>query len=184
MNRRSLLATTALLPVVALMPKARASGVVPAGLDTTILADANGALNAASAVVNQVNTLKSGSISADVVNGLSTAEALITNLSGSIPAAQGATTLETIDNYISDGLNALAAVLPTASVAFPALAPAIPIVDAAIALLPTIENYVNPLITSITTPTVAAVAPMNPIQTRMTPAQARAVLVTAGYRKQ
>lgn len=170
LSRRALLRGTTAIAGVAVLA---ACGANAATLDAQILADASGAVNGASAVATQVNSLKPGAVSAAVLAGLATAKTLIASLSASTPLAAGATTLQTIDTYINDALTALSAVLPAAAGAFPVLAAAIPVVDAAIALLPTIEAYVNPLITSAT---AAATAPLMPIAAVMTVAQARATL--------
>lgn len=169
MFRRNLLLATALIP--AAMVAACGNGASAATIDTQVLADATGVVNGVSTVATQVNQLSPGKVSASVIAGLTAAKGLVSSLVASTPALAGATTLQTVDNYISAALTALAAVLPAAAAAFPVLAPAIAVVDGAIALLPGIEAWVNPLITQTTA--VAAAAPVPPIAQTLTPAQAR-----------
>jgi hypothetical protein len=175
MFRRKLLLATALIP--AAMVAACGNGATAATIDTQVLADATGIVNGVSTVAAQVNQLSPGKISASVIAGLAAAKGLVSSLAASTPALAGATTLQTVDNYISAGLTALAAVLPAAAVAFPILDGAIPIIDGAIALLPGIEAWVNPLITQVTA--VSAAAPIHPIAKAMSLTQARQALGVA-----
>lgn len=172
LSRRAALIGTSALSVAALA----ACSLTPA-LDAQILADASGVVSSLSAVASQVNTLAPGKVPASVTNGLSVAQGLVASLSTATPIPTGASTLQTVDGYINAALQAFATVLPAAALAFPVLVPAIPIVDGAIALLPVIEAYVNPLIQQLTpSAPAAASAPLHPIMLAMTPAQARAAL--------
>jgi len=53
------------------------------------------------------------------------------------------------------------------------LAPFVPMYDAAVALLPVVEAYVNTIITPVTT---SALAPLHPIKAVFTPDEARSIL--------
>ncbi len=153
----------------------------PAGSTTTdaqVLADASGAVSSLNAVVAQFAAIDPKGLDAttltEIQNGLKIAQGLIASLSTATPAASGASTLAQVDSYLNAGLTAIASVLPVASAAFPALMVAVPIVDAIIALLPGIENWVNPLLTSAA-PKAAAALPLR-ASVAVSPAQARKAL--------
>ena len=146
--------------------------------DAQVLADASGAVASLNAVVQQFSAIDPKGLSpttlAGIQSGLKIAQGLIASLSTATPAATGASTLAQVDTYLNTGLTAIASVLPVASAAFPALMVAVPIVDAIIALLPGIENWVNPLLTSAA-PKAAAALPLR-ASVAVSPAQARKVL--------
>ena len=149
--------------------------------DAQVLADASGAVASLNAVVQQFSAIDPKCLDpntlAGIQNGLKIAQGLIANLSTATPAPTGASTLAQVDTYLNDGLTAIASVLPVASAAFPALAVAVPIVDAIIALLPGIEAWVNPILASTqAAPVAAARAPLAPIKAVVLVADARKAL--------
>ena len=85
---------------------------------------------------------------------LTDAQALLATLTASTPAPTGASTLARIDTDIG---NVLAAISPIVSTIYPIAGPVIAAVQT---LLPVVEAWVNPLITSATG--VSAVAPVSP----------------------
>ena len=146
-----------------------------------VLGDAQGLLASVSATVTEIaavdpKAFPPGQV-ASIQASLTAAQQSLATLATTTAAATSASTLAQIDTAINGALSVISAVLPPASVAYPPLAGAIPIVDAAIALLPTIEAFVNPLLTNLT-----AGAPLHPITSTMTPAQARAALGIATFR--
>ena len=148
-----------------------------------VLADASGILSSLSGAVSTVNanaaTLLALGIKivpstlAPVAAGIATAQQLVAALSTGLPASQSASTLQTVEAYINDALNALAAVTPAAAVAFPAVAPVVAIIEAVAALAPTIEAFVNQYVAA---PTTTASVRAKAIAPTMAPATARMVL--------
>jgi hypothetical protein len=173
LSRRHLLSATALIPAAALVA---CDGSSAATVDTQIVADASGIVNGLIATANQINAVAPGKIPASITADLLIAQGLVTGIAPTVTAPAAATTLQTVDNYISGALTTIADVLPVAAAAFPVLAAAIPIVDAVIALLPVVEAWVNPLIGQLT---ASAAAPVHPIAATMAPADARKVLGVA-----
>lgn len=154
-----------------------------ANIDAQALADAQGLLNVTKAMVTAFEQNDPSALAAQQVQitaAENAASAAIASLSASTAAIPGATTLQTVDNNLNTVLQAIGAALPAASIAVPEIAPFVPEYDAAVALLPLIENWVNTTIqnTQVTTPVVAsaAVAPLNPIKSAYTADQARTLL--------
>jgi len=169
LSRRHLLFTTALIAPLAMT----ACGANAATTDAQVLADASGITNGVLTAVTQVNSFKPGAVSASIVTGLQAAQGFVASLSTATPAPTGATTLQKVDTFINNGVTALASVLPALSILFAPLAGVIPVVDGAIALLPSVEAWVNPLITSVGATPVVIPAP---IKVAYTVAAARAKL--------
>jgi hypothetical protein len=130
-----------------------------ANLDAQILADAQGLESATTSLETLLTQYAPNALTADQKTQIATLEAAIVSglnsLTTTTPAPAGATTLQVIDSDINQVLAAIGGVLPGAAATFPALAPAVPIYDAAVAILPVIEAYVNSLIPAAT----AAAAP-------------------------
>ena len=149
-TRRALLCGSALaLPFVL--------GGCPAGTtltDAQVLADAQGIVNGLASVAAQVNAANPGTVPSAASAGLTDATALLATLTASTPAPAGASTLARIDTDIS---NVLAAISPIVSTVYPIAGPVIAAVQT---LLPVVEAWVNPLITSATG--VSAIAPVSP----------------------
>jgi hypothetical protein len=163
------------LPVAALVASCGANA---AAIDAQALADAQGLASTSQALIAAVNQYAPGSIPPATQAQITTLEATIIasikSLSASTPAPAGATTLQTIDADLNTILGAIGTGLTTAAPLFPVLLPFVPMYDAAVALLPAVEAYVN----SVISPAVAA-APLNrvkAIKAHFTPDQARAVL--------
>lgn len=160
------------------------SATSTANIDAQALADAQGLLNTTklmvAAVIQNDPAAFSAAQQAQITASENAASAAIASLSATTLAIPGATTLQTVDTDLNGVLQAVGAALPAASIAFPEIAPFVPEYDAAIALLPVIENWVNTTIqnTQVTTPVVAsaAVAPLNPIKSTYTADQARNLL--------
>lgn len=140
--------------------------------DTQVLADATGIVANLTSVVAEINALKPGAVPPNVTADLTAAQALVVTLSATTPAATGATTLQKIDADISGVLNAAAPVAAT-------IDPGAGIIIAAIqALLPSVEAWVNPLITSATgVGTAAAVAPAAPVSATALAAARKTLLI-------
>lgn len=160
------------------------SATSTANIDAQALADAQGLLSTTklmvAAVIQNDPAAFSAAQQAQITASENAASAAIASLSATTLAIPGATTLQTVDTDLNGVLQAVGAALPAASIAFPEIAPFVPEYDAAIALLPVIENWVNTTIqnTQVTTPVVAsaAVAPLNPIKSTYTADQARNLL--------
>lgn len=179
LSRRNLLATSVLVPAGILL--ANCSGTSTASAEAQMLADAAGVLSAIKSVATAVNTYDPAALPAavltQIVASVVAAQGIIGSLSGASAPAPTATTLVTLDTYINNGLQAIAAVLPAASVAFPVLVPFVMPFDAAVSLLPAIEAYINPIITQVTG--VQAHAPITPIKNVYSAVAARALLNVA-----
>lgn len=167
-SRRSLLAGVSL---AALAGCTGTGALTPA----QVLADATGAVQALTALVPDVAMaapkLLPAAVQAQVMDGLKLATALLQKLTTSTPAASAAGTLQTVEGYIVDALQALAAVTPAAAAAFPALAPYVVLVQAVAAMVPVLATFINGFVAApiASLPALAA----HPV---MTPAAARLVL--------
>lgn len=146
------------------------------------LADAQGLVGVAqaiaAAIVQNDPMALSIPIQAQITAAENAATAAIASLTSSTAAIPGATTLQVIDSDLNTILAAVGAALPAAAVAFPVIAPFVPEYDAAVALLPAIETWVNGVLASatVTPPKASALAPLPAIKTAYTVAQARALL--------
>lgn len=161
-----------------------------ADINAQALADAQGLVNTTKAIVAAIELNDPAAFSAiqqaQITASMNAANAALAQLSAGTLALPGATTLQTIDTDINAVLAAAGAALPAAAVAFPALAPTVPLYDAAVALLPLIEAYVNTVIenTQVTPNLVAAAeAPLKPIQSHYDADQARKLLGVAQVSK-
>lgn len=167
------------------------SSTSTANIDAQALADAQGLLNVTKAMVAAIVQNDPAAFSAaqqaQITASENAAAAAIASLSTSTMAIPGATTLQTVDNDLNGVLQAVGAALPAAAIAFPAIAPFIPEYDAAVALLPVVENWVNTTIqnTQVTTPVVATAAPMplKMIKSTYTADQARTLLGIPAVKK-
>jgi hypothetical protein len=163
------------LPVAAFLASCGANAAM---IDAQALADAQGLSSATQALIAAINQYAPNAIKPAVQAEVTTLEASIIasiqSLSTATPAPTGATTLQSVDTALNTVLGAIGAALTTAAPMFPVLLPFVPMYDAAVALLPALEAYVN----SVISPAVAA-APQNrakAIKAHFTPDQARATL--------
>lgn len=176
-RRSALLGASAILPVLALAACGTSTGTL---LDPQVLADAQGIVAAADALVKGVMTSAPTALTADTAKAISDAEvaalAVISNLTASTTAAVGATTLQKVDGYINTILSAVGPAITAASATVPALASITPIYDAAVALLPLVEAWVNSIVTVVTPPKAALGAPLKMVKMAYSPTQARGIL--------
>lgn len=147
-----------------------------AQIEAQVLADATGAVNGLASVVPAVlkaaPNLLPAATGSQVMQGLTLAQQMLGKMDASTPLPTAANTLQVVEGAILQAVNALAAVTPAAAAAFPVLAPYVVIIQAAAALLPGIVAFINSVIPSGQTASLAAGLPA-PV---MTPAQARAAL--------
>jgi hypothetical protein len=110
-----------------------------------------------------------------ITASITAATTAIGQLSAGTSALTGAETLQQVDSEVNTVLAAAGAALPALAVAFPGIATIVPEYDAAVALLPIVEAWVNTTImanTQVTTPvTPVPPAPISP--TPVSAAQAR-----------
>jgi hypothetical protein len=177
-RRSALLGTSALVPAaLALAACGTTSGSL---LDPQVFADAQGIVAATDALVKGIMTHAPTAITADTQKAITEAEAaalaVITNLTTSTTITVGATALQKVDGYISTILSAVGPVIATAATTIPALAVIVPIYDAAVALLPFVEAWVNSVIATVTSPKAALGGPLKMVKMAYTPAQARGIL--------
>ena len=100
--------------------------------------------------------------------GLNVASGALATIAANLPpVTTGQTLLQTVEKYINAALDDAAAVTPKIVALVPALAPALPLIQAASVLVPVIEAFINPA-----APATAARA----MAGGMTVAQARALL--------
>lgn len=113
---------------------------------------------------------------AKITNDLAQAQATLATLTAGLPAVTGASEAQTVDGYINDAMNALAAVVPLV----PALSAFSAPIEAADGVLPVVEGFINQYLpSSMTTVTASATPGFRPVRvhsTRFTAAQARMVL--------
>lgn len=154
-RRTMLLAGASVLPIAALLASC---GSQNATLDAQALADAQGLVNATQAIEAAISQYAPNAMTADVQKKVAAWEAAavasLQTLTTATLAAPGASTLQVIDSDINQVLAAIGAALPAVAAAVPALATFVPMYDAAVALLPALEQYVN----SVISPTTAAAA--------------------------
>ena len=173
-RRSALLGASAILPVLALAAcGSKTSGAL---LDPQVLADAQGIVAANQLLIAGIMAAAPTAISPDTANVISQAEgaaiAVLGGLTTSTPAAAGATALQQVEAQIKTVLTAIAPVFA----AVPSLAKFVPAYDAAVALLPLIEAWINSVVTVVTPPKAALGTPMKAIGKTYTPAQARDIL--------
>jgi hypothetical protein len=148
-RRLALLGTTSLATagLVTLAGCASTSGV-PA----QILADAKGAINGLRKAASDISTLEpsilppSGLAKIENPQGtgyLDLALALANGISTTTTAPAGATTLQTVEADVNLAMDDLAGVTPALAAAFPALEPAVLLIDAAVVLMPIVETFIN-----------------------------------------
>lgn len=176
-RRHALLGASAIIPVLALAACGTATGTL---LDPQVLADAQGIVAAADTLVKGIMTSAPNAITADTQKVITEAEAaalaVIANLTTSTAITVGATSLQKVDGYINTILSAIGPVIAAAATTIPALAVVIPVYDAAVALLPLVEAWVNSVVATVTPPKAALGGPLKMVKMAYTPAQARAVL--------
>lgn len=176
LSRRAILRTSALA-----IPAAALAACTTAGVSVyqQVLADLQGMVPELGDIFSAIQTLSPKAFTqqqaAQITSALDLAGKLLASLSANTPAPTAAQTIETIESEVNTVLRDFGAVLPGAAAAFPALAPYIPIYDAVVALLPGIELWVNQVI-GVVPPAASAAPPVQPIQSRFTPDQARARL--------
>jgi hypothetical protein len=147
-------------------------------ISPTVLADLQGLVPTVQAIVSAVTQYDPKLLNATEQQTLASLEAsataALTSLNANTPVTSAATNLQTIDSYLNEALSAIGSALPAAAVAFPELAPFVPMFDAAVALIAgVLEPYINSLITSAT-PAPAAHHALPP--SHYTVAQARLIL--------
>lgn len=160
------------------------SGTSTANINAQALADAQGLLSTSEAIVSAIELNNPSAFTAtqqaQIAASENAASAALTQLSTGTQAITGAMSLQQVDNEINVILTAVGAALPAASAAFPALAPFVPEYDAAVALLPAIETWVNTTIqnTQVTNTPVSTsvVMPLTPIKSQYSADQARKLL--------
>jgi hypothetical protein len=173
-TRRLFIATTGLgIPAFGLV----GCGTNAAAIDAQVLADAQGLVTVAGTITTAIEQYDPKAFSADVTSQIAqweaAAKAGLATLSTSTPAATGASKLQVVETDINNVLQAVRAVLPIAAAAVPAIAPFVPMYDAAVALLPIVEAYVN----SVVAPSaVSARVALKPVGAAFSPEQARKVL--------
>jgi hypothetical protein len=137
-------------------------GAQNAMLDAQILADAQGLESATAAIEAELSTVAPNVLTPQVKTNIAMWEAAIVagldTLTEATPAPVGATKLQTIDADLNQILTSIGSVLPAAAAMFPVLVPFIAMYDAALAILPGIEAYVNSVISPVS-PAVALVVP-------------------------
>lgn len=151
------------------------TGTTPA----QVIADARGIVSALQTLLPSLTVadplLLTPAQQAQVSDALARATALLATVTPSLPAAQGATTLQAVKGYINVALDAVSAVAGAAA-GTPLAAYAVPI-RAVIALVPVIEMFVNQTLGAVSGTAklrARAVAPT------MTPDAARAILGIRG----
>lgn len=145
-------------------------------LDAQILADVQGLQQSTAALEAALQQYAPNALSAaqkqQIANLQAAVVAALGALTSTTPAPKGASALQTADADISQILAALGAALPLAAQSFPALAPFIPIFDAAVAIVPIVEAYVN----TLTTTSAASAVVLRPLKKSYEPNAARAIL--------
>jgi len=154
-----------------------ACGTNGTALDAQVLADAQGLVTVAGTITTAIEQYDPRAFSADVTSQIAqwedAAKAGLATLSTSTPAATGASKLQVVETDINNVLQAVGVALPIAAAAVPAIAPFVPMYDAAVALLPIVEAYVN----SVVAPSaVSARVALKPVGAAFSPEQARKVL--------
>lgn len=166
MNRRTLLAASP-LAILAACTKNDGTATTP----NQVAADVQGVVGALatyaplifSAAPKAFSPAQQAQINTDIALAQKGLNAFVPGM----PAAAGASVVQTIDTYLNDAVAVLGSVVAPA---VPALAPYVPIIAAVQALLPTIEGFVNQYI-----PAAKAGAPVRPMLP-MSVADARAKL--------
>jgi hypothetical protein len=112
-------------------------------------------------------------------NDLINAQKALAGLSAGMPAAAGASIAQTIDAYLNDAVNTIAAVAPEV----PALSAWTPAIDAIDAVLPAVETFVNQYLPASATtiagvpiPTISLARHQRAAHLAMTPDQGRGFL--------
>lgn len=168
---------SALASVIALTA---CSGSSPAVTDAQIITDTQNLVTTVHAIVVALVTddpkALTPSQQAQLAMLESSTDAALSSLSASMPVAQAATALQKIDDYLNAALSAIGAALPAASAAYPALAPFVPMYDAAVALVETVlEPYINSLVPT-TAIKPAARKSLRVLKTHYTAPQARKII--------
>jgi hypothetical protein len=176
MLRRHLLTITAFTPVV-VMIAACGAALTPAQIVTQAAAVATGLQGAIKQVVAAYPALIPAGTAATIQTDLTDASAAATSLSASLPAATGASIVQTVEGYINAVLSVLAG--PPINGLIPA--PFNMAIAAAAVLIPQLEAFANTYL-----PTTAAAAPVTiaarqrfaALAPTMTPDAAVAILAT------
>ena len=176
-TRRGLIYIGGLGAMAATMLALTRCGAQNATVDAQALADAKGLQAATANLENALVQYAPTALNDDQKAKIATLEAAVVaglqSLTTSTPAAAGATTLQTIDSDLNQVLAAIGAALPGAALAIPALAPFVPIFDAAVAVLPVIEAYVNSVIPAAA---AAATQPVGALNSKYSVVTARSIL--------
>lgn len=169
MNRRAFLVTSSAAALAACSSSAL--------INPQVLADMQALVETAkqiiAAIVLQAPKAMSATALANAADAESAASAAIGSLSGASTAAVGASTLQVVDAKIGAVFAAVGAALPAAALAIPGLKPYVVMFDAAVALLPVAEAWINGVIGS---KVATASASVTPIAATYPPAVARAAL--------
>jgi hypothetical protein len=172
MNRRELIKSAGLLGAAGAILAACGTG--GALISAQALADAQGVVTGAQTIIAAIQQYAPSAISETALANATAAEAAalaaLNSLNTATAAQAGATTLQTVDTDIQTVLTAIGAALPAASAAFPVILPFVPMYDAAVALLPAIETWINSVIQQTTA------SALKPVKAEFTIPQARAIL--------
>lgn len=148
-TRRQMLVNTAILAPLAGLVACNTPSTA-ATVSAQALADAQGLVPVVQAVVAAINQYAPGMISPTVQTQITAAEqaaiAGLQSLSTSTSAMTGAATLQNVDAAINAILSAIGAALPAASILAPVLTQFVPMYDAAVAIVPAIEAWINSVI--------------------------------------
>lgn len=188
-RRRFLIGSLMAAIPAALLTACASTGSSSAVVQAQIVADVKGLEGVVTALMTAINASAPGAISADdqatIAKDEAVLEAAVNALSGATPIGTGATLLEQIDNGLNGALGIIGAALPALAVAYPAVAGVVPVYNAAVALLPVLEAYINSIIVQINpaAPPVASAHRYGAVSAKrgvpaisLTPKQARDVL--------
>jgi len=158
-------------------------GTSVAAFSAQALADVTGISNATSTIISALDEEKPGAIptatETQIANWSSVISEALGTLSLTTPASSGVGTLGTIDANLSSILTVVGPILNDAASVIPELLPIVTIYDGVVSLLPTLETYVNSVITTVSPTTTAARKPLAipaPLLKTVTPEQARSLL--------
>ena len=152
----ALIAALLLLTACLNTPPGTTTTLIPAQVTT----DLQGGLTALSTIESLILATNPKAISAadqaTINTVLANAQSGLATLSATTSAASGASTLATIDGYLNAGVGILANVADNV----PGLSNFAPEINAVDALLPTVEAFVNPLLTAAPATVTASASPV------------------------
>lgn len=166
MNRRTFLSAVALAPLAAC-----GTGATGALTPATVIDDANAILTGIGSLLAapQITALIPPTTLAQVQGWITAAHDRMAAVTAGMPAAQGATALQTVEGYVNDALNVLAG--------FPLIPPPYSVfLQAAAVLLPVVEAFVGTVLPPAPAPAKARLAALRARSVTMTEDQARVIL--------